>query len=182
MIFEVFTLIEFSMESTKKESLFLHLYDSYINDLYAYGKALGVLHEDLQDIIHDVFLHIMDHYAGLNICDKQVKFYLLRCLKNKVISNARRNVDFYSMENLNDYDFPIHVTGLDLLINKEERTKLLNRIEMMLQCLTARQREAIYLRYMQELSYEEIAGMLHITEKGSRKLVSRAMVELKNAI
>ena len=35
----------------------------------------------------------------------------------------------------------------------------------MLQCLTARQREAIYLRYMQELSYEEIAEMLHITER-----------------
>ena len=72
------------------------------------------------------------------------------------------------------------MTGLDLLINKEERTKLMNRIEKMLQCLTARQREAIYLRYMQELSYEEIAEMLHITEKGSRKLVSRAMIELKN--
>ena len=169
------------MESTKKESLFLYLYDSYVDDLYAYGKALGVLHEDLQDIIHDVFLHIMDHYTGLNICDnKQVKFYLLKCLKNKVVSNARKNMEIYNIENLNDSDFPIYVTGLDLLINKEERTKLMNRIEKMLQCLTPRQREAIYLRYMQELSYEEIAEMLHITEKGSRKLVSRAMIELKN--
>ena len=82
------------MESTKKESLFLYLYDSYVNDLYAYGKALGVSHEDLQDIIHDVFLNIMDHYAGLNICEnKQVKFYLLKCLKNKVVSNARKRQD-----------------------------------------------------------------------------------------
>ena len=169
------------MESTKKESLFLYLYDSYVNDLYAYGKALGVSHEDLQDIIHDVFLNIMDHYAGLNICEnKQVKFYLLKCLKNKVVSNARKNMETYNIENLNESDFPIHVTGLDLLINKEERKNVLNRIEKMLQCLTARQREAIYLRYMQELSYEEIAEMLHITEKGSRKLVSRAMIELKN--
>lgn len=168
------------MENTRKESLFLYLYSSYVNDLYAYGKALGILREDLQDIIHDVFLHIMDHYAELNICDKQMKFYLLRCLKNKVVSNARKTMEIYGIENLNEYDFPIHVTGLDLLINKEERTKLMNRIEKMLQCLTARQREAIYLRYMQELSYEEIAEMLHITEKGSRKLVSRAMIELKN--
>lgn len=168
------------MENASKESLFLYLYETYVNDLYAYGKALGILHEDLQDIIHDVFLHIMDHYAGLNICDKEVKFYLLRCLKNKVVSNARKNTESCGMENLNEYDFAIHVTGLDLLINKEERMRLLNRIEKMLQCLTARQREAIYLRYMQELSYEEIAEMLHITEKGSRKLVSRAMIELKN--
>ena len=169
------------MESTKKESLFLYLYDSYVNDLYAYGKALGVSHEDLQDIIHDVFLHIMDHYTGLNICDnKQVKFYLLKCLKNKVVSNARKNMEIFNIENLNDSEFPIHVTGLDLLINKEERTKLLNWIAKMLQRLTARQREAIYLRYMQELSYEEIAEILHITEKGSRKLVSRAMIELRS--
>ncbi len=33
----------------------------------------------------------------------------------------RKNMETYNIENLNESDFPIHVTGLDLLINKEER-------------------------------------------------------------
>lgn len=164
----------------ERESIFLYLYNEHVNDLYAYGKALGVPHEDLQDVIHDVFLHIMNHYEGLNMCNGNIKFYLLRCLKNKIISNARTKVKACGIENVNEYDFSLHVTGLDLLIDKEERIKLLTRIKEMLYCLTSRQREAIYLRYMQELSYEEIAEILNITAKGSRKLVSRAMIELKN--
>lgn len=168
------------MEGIELERLFNHLYNTYIDDLYAYGKALGVSREDLQDVIHDVFLHMIDHYESLKFNDENIKYYLLKCLKNKVISNARQHKDICDMAYVNEYDFPIRVTGLDLLIDKEERTSLIIRLESMLQQLTARQREAIYLRYMQELSYEEVADILNITAKGSRKLVSRAIIELKN--
>lgn len=168
------------MENTELEVIFSHLYNSYIDDLYAYGKALGVRSEDLQDVIHDVFLHVIDHYDNLNFYDDNVKYYLLKSMKNKIVSNMRQQKDAHNIESVNEYDFPIHVTGLDILIDKEEQTSLTSRIESMLKHLTSRQREAIYLRYMQELSYQEIAGLLNITEKGSRKLVSRAIIELKS--
>ena len=159
--------------------LFGELYNMYINDLYAYGRALGVSYESLQDAIHDVFLNVIDHYDNLRL-DENVKYYLLKSLKNRIISNARRKVEYDDIDVANDTDFSIEVSGLEILIEKEERDRILYRVNKMLDSLTARQREAIYLRYMQELSYSEIAEILNITEKGARKLVSRAIIDLRD--
>ncbi len=49
----------------------------------------------------------------------------------------------------------------------------------MLCSLTGRQREAIYLRYMQELEYDEIAVLLNLTTKGTRKLIYRAIERMR---
>lgn len=161
------------------DKLFAQLYNTYIDDLYAYGKALGVSYENLQDAIHDVFLSVIDHYNYLRL-DENIKYYLLKSLKNKIISNARKKVEYDDISYADEYNFSIKVTGLEILIEEEERNRLVNTIEKMLNLLTPRQREAIYLRYMQELSYEEIAKVLNITEKGARKLVSRAVIELRD--
>ncbi len=49
----------------------------------------------------------------------------------------------------------------------------------MLQSLTARQREIVYLRYIQEYDYPQIADILNISIHGCRKLLSKAMETLR---
>lgn len=159
---------------------FSQLYSTYVNELYSYGRALGMCNEDLEDAIHDVFLHLIDRQKQLRLEIDSIKFYLFRCLRNRMISDRRKSKNLENMDELDDYSFSIKVTSLDSLIEEEEKDILSNRIELILQSLTNRQREAIYLRYMQELSYEEIASMLDITEKGVRKLVSRAIDKVRD--
>ena len=57
--------------------------------------------------------------------------------------------------------------------------EIAEQIENMLCSLTGRQREAIYLRYMQELEYDEIAVLLNLTTKGTRKLIYRAIERMR---
>ncbi|MDD4632380.1 MAG: sigma factor-like helix-turn-helix DNA-binding protein, partial [Proteiniphilum sp.] len=45
--------------------------------------------------------------------------------------------------------------------------------------LTDRQREIIYLRYVQEYDYKQIAELLQISVHGCRKLVSKAILSLR---
>ena len=161
------------------KSLFNTLYVNYAKDLYIYGRSLGVSHEDLQDVIHDVFLHVMERYEQLDLECKNIKLYLKEGVKNKIISNYRKQKEFSSIENVNEYRFSTRVTELEIIIKKEEHLSLTSRMKLLFQNLTERQREALFLRYMQEMSYEDIANQLRITEKGSRKLVSRAIIELR---
>jgi RNA polymerase sigma factor (sigma-70 family) len=49
-----------------------------------------------------------------------------------------------------------------------------------LETLTARQKEAIYFKYYENLSYRQIAAVLNITTKATYKLVSRAISELRS--
>jgi len=49
-----------------------------------------------------------------------------------------------------------------------------------LEQLTGKQKEVIFLRYFEELSYEEISAMTNISVKGLYKLNNRAMEALKD--
>ena len=161
--------------------LYTKIYNKYVNELYSYGKSLGVSHEDMEDLIHDVFFNIIARHDKIDLESNHVKFFLFRCLKNKFISNKRKEKDIRSLtfEDSEDYNFSLEITSIDALIVQEEELELKIRVDKILKSLTNRQREAIYLRYMQELSYEEIAEMLNVTEKGARKLISRAMSRVR---
>lgn len=153
------------------------LYEKYIDQMYSYGRALGVDEDALFDLIHDVFLHLFEHKNEIPP-GKHEKYYLFRCLKNRLISIQRKEVYFEEMIETEDYPFNITVSGLEY-IEEEERAEITTQIEEMLKCLTGRQREAIYLRFMQELEYDQIAVLLGLTTKGTRKLVYRALDRIR---
>lgn len=146
--------------------------------MYAYGKSLGVDDAVLYDLIHDIFLHLFEHQNEINK-GEQEKFYLLRSLKNRFISQKRKEMDWEELTEADDYHFEISLSGLDLIEEEEERKAITQQIDTMLECLTGRQREAIYLHYMQELGYSEVAEILGLTPKGTRKLIYRAIDRIR---
>jgi RNA polymerase sigma factor (sigma-70 family) len=75
--------------------------------------------------------------------------------------------------------FVVEVDLLDELIDREQAAMRVQIVKSLLNTLTDRQREAIYLRYMQKLSYDEIADMLGLTQKGARKLVARGIEHMR---
>ena len=66
------------------------------------------------------------------------------------------------------------------MISEEETQKLKKIVEDLLKELTPRQREAIYLRYMQEMDYEDIAVLLNMNVNSARRLVSRGIDSLRD--
>ncbi len=155
------------------------LYEMYMREMFAYGMAFGIDKETILDAIHDVFLHIIEQENEINE-QSNAKFYLLCSLKNRLFSIKRKEISFENIEEADDYNFSIAVSGLeDVIEEEEERIRLTAQIEDMLSELTSRQREVVYLRYMQGLSYEEIASLLQITPKAVRKLNYRALERIK---
>lgn len=161
-----------------KQSDYKALYEKYIGQMYSYGRALGVDEDILYDLIHDVFLHFFEHQNEISEGEHE-KYYLLRCLKNRYISQKRKDVDYEELLISDDYNFRISISGLELIEEEEDRKEITEQIENMMQCLTGRQREAIYLHFMQELEYDEIAVLLGLTTKGTRKLIYRAIDRIR---
>lgn len=166
------------MRKKREDDICAWLYETYVNELFSYGTAFGVSRIVLQDAIQDVFLHFVENKSLLSHVEN-VKFYLFRSLKNRLISTGRNNRFFETIDDKLDYAFSLKVTLDDELIKKEEQEQLIKRVEKILTCLTNRQREAIYLRYIQELTYDEIGELLSMTPKASRKLVSRALIRIR---
>ncbi len=160
------------------EWAFASLYNQYADLLLSYGTGLGFNREDIEDAIQEVFCNLYlkhQHIAEI----RNLKFYLLRALKNTLL-NIVRNIPGLQEADVEELDFHAQVDVTDGLINEEERENLKQKVELYLNSLTSRQREAIYLRYMEELEYEEIASLMDMTIPSVRNLVFRAIKQLRD--
>lgn len=157
------------------------LYNQFVDDLFTYGQYLGFEKEVVRDAIHDVFLKL--HAERKFLTDvKNTKFYLFRSLKNRLIDIHKYKREFVTLEGDDsslELPFMISVNVEDSFIENEEGQQIKSQIEEMLNSLTDRQREVIYLRYVQEYDYDQIAQLLGISVHGCRKLVSRAIISLR---
>jgi RNA polymerase sigma factor (sigma-70 family) len=80
---------------------------------------------------------------------------------------------------LQETPFNIQITIEDRLIDKEDQQQIKDQLSEMLDSLTERQREVVYLRYVQEYDYTQISELLNISVHGCRKLISKAMQNLR---
>src|SRR5690606_21326032 len=67
------------------------------------------------------------------------------------------------------------------IIRKEKETELTNLLSKEMERLPGRQREILYLRYIREMSYQDIAGTMNISVATSRTLVYRAVRQLRKS-
>lgn len=156
------------------------LYNKYVKDLFSYGISLGFPREICMDAIHDVFCKLY-YLKDENIATiKNVKHYLFASLKNRLLDIYKKNKNLNIAEDLGEMPFEIEVSVLDAMIDEEDRDLIIKKVESLMNCLTERQKEAIYLRYIQEMDYEEIASLLNMTTKSSRMLVFRAMEKMRD--
>lgn len=156
-----------------------YFYTFFLNDLYAYGVSLGGDKDIVKDAIQDIFIKI--HLGNKNFESiDHLKFFLLKSLKNTLYNiYSSRRVSGTTSITEDVLDFSITTTILDTIINEEDQIEIQHKIDSLLSKLTSRQKEAIYLRFIQEMEYEEIAGILNITQHGARKLISRSMKRLR---
>ncbi len=166
-----------------KETISSYLYRKHVNDLFSYGVSMGGFSDQIcMDAIHDVFCVLYANDKKLEDI-LNVKHYLFISLKNRLIDIYRSSRKINMLEKIEDFPFVIEVSILDSIIADDEHAILKANVEKLMEQLTDRQREAIYLRYMQELSYEDIAPpLLDMTPESVRKLVYRGIEKMRTHV
>ena len=156
---------------------FIALYKFYYQDLYAYGVSLGFNTEDVKDAIQEVYLKL---YFTERLCidEKKIKFYLLRSVRNQLIDWERTKKDTSSIEE-EERSFKLSVSVEESFISDEEDLLLKKRVNRILDLLTDHQREIVYLHFIEEMPYEEIAVMLDMKIQTVRGQVFKAMEKLR---
>ena len=156
---------------------FIALYKFYYQDLYAYGVSLGFNTEDVKDAIQEVYLKL---YFNERLCidEKKIKFYLLRSVRNQLIDWEHTKKDTSSIEE-EERSFKLSVSVEESFISDEEDLLLKKRVNRILDLLTDHQREIVYLHFIEEMPYEEIAVMLDMKIQTVRGQVFKAMEKLR---
>jgi RNA polymerase sigma factor (sigma-70 family) len=153
------------------------IYKRYYESLYAYGISMGMKKETVKDAIQEVFLKLYFN-TTFNVSDNNLKFYLLKSVRNQLLDMVKLKKDTEDVSK-HGSSFTLDVTIEDELINNEEYLQIKQLVNKALSQLTERQKEIIYLRYVEEIEYAEIARLMNIKVQSVRNIVFKAMEKLK---
>jgi RNA polymerase sigma-70 factor (ECF subfamily) len=155
------------------------LYALYINDLLNYGNKLTSETALLKDCIHDVFIEIWKYHETIADAGSP-KFYLFKSLRNKIVKATAAVPVFISNKHADDLFETVGAETSDyLLLQSEEELAQVALLKTLLNKLTVRQREAIYLHFYHNLSYEEMAHLMNMNYQSVLNLIQRALKILR---
>jgi RNA polymerase sigma factor (sigma-70 family) len=156
------------------------LYRLYVNRLYDYARRFGAPEAMAYDCLHDLFVEMWVKRSQLGQA-AQPEFYLIRALRNRLLRKMEQEKKTIHPEN-DAYAFeivpPADISFMDAQQEDAQQEKLQNA----LLALTDRQREAIYLRFYQDLDYETIATTLQMEQQSAYNLVFRALQMLRKTL
>lgn len=163
------------------EEQFIAYYQEYAPNIFKYCYFRVHSKEDAEDLAAKVFTKTWDYLAHGNTIDR-MRAFLYRSAHNAI-------VDFYKTSK-KDQEVSIHTFGEDTIdipddtsFVKDAETKMLvQNIKQQLHELPDAYREIIILRYLDELSIEEIAKVTEMTENNVSVKLHRAVEKLKSIV
>ncbi|GJM64478.1 hypothetical protein PEDI_50300 [Persicobacter diffluens] len=136
----------------------------------------------VEDAIHDLFLDLWKYKEKLSDTTS-VQFYLFRSLRRKIVKNDQ----LADRKKIFDYDLSLDQAFESLnvqekIIADESRDEHIQSLKSEMNGLSARQYEALILKFYNNFSYEEIAQVMEVNEQSARNLVTRGLDKLKTVM
>ena len=167
-------------ESVKKgnELAFSSLFKKFVNRLFNYGMHFFSDSDLVKDCIQELFSSIWIKRETLSEV-VHVKFYLYKSFRNlllaKISANKTTVLPNFWEEDCGDIDESIETKW----IQEEEAVENLKFLQNAVQMLTRRQREAVILRFYNNLGSKEIAEVMGISVESVHNLISKAILLLR---
>jgi RNA polymerase sigma factor (sigma-70 family) len=152
-----------------------YFYTKYLKSLYNYG--LKISHDSglVEDCIQDLFIGFWNSRTRLSDVIN-VKSYLYKSLR----TNIFYKLSILSRTPLKDIDsFNFTLSHKSHYITQRINSDISDKIKQFVNTLSAKQKEAIFLIYFEELSYEEAAAVMDLKIKSVYNLIHLAIAKLR---
>ena len=150
-------------------------YKNYFRKFCNYGRKFTADLLLIEDSIQEVFLDIWLKQDKLLTIASPPAYFLtsFRYTLLRKMEQASRTIQTNDFgENCLFFLEPAAVESFHKEGNK--------KIQTALQSLTSRQKEAVFLRFYEELSYEDVAAVMNITVKACYKIIARSLASLRD--
>ena len=154
------------------ELAFSVLFERYYRSLINYGNSLSSYPERVQDCVQDVFVNLWLYRNTLSD-NVVIKAYLLSSVRKRIARLHERDTIFRQTAPLDAVQFSLDFSIEDQLIADEETSAQVSQLNRLINALPPRQKEALYLRYHQGLTIEQIGEMLDINHQSVSNLLHR---------
>lgn len=156
-----------------------HLYYSYADKLFRYGKKFSSDDDLVKDTIQDLFYDLIRTRDTLGSTD-HIYFYLIKAFRRRLLQSRM------GKKNLRLSEQEVDVRSLNIVysiedewIQKESLTQKEEIVRRGLSGLTPKQREILYYKFTCEFGYDQICEIMSIKYDSARKMVFRSLKTLR---
>lgn len=161
------------------EQAFRELYQAHVRHLLNYGLRLSGSLSVVEDCIQDLFAELWQYRKTL-MQPASIRFYLLKGLRNRLNARYRKDIPYASGWDTDpELPFPVEPSTEQRLIELDMDNELQERVRRAMASLSPRQREILYLRYFNDLTYEQICDVTGINYQTARSQVYQALKTLR---
>ena len=158
------------------------LFSHYAKCLISYGMKICKDEELVKDSIQEVFLQLIQKRHKLKQKDT-IKGLIYRLLRNQIIDEIKRINRGKRIDNLifiTESDFEMDVEHHHIRFEEEfiRNSKLTSALDQ----LSAHQKEAMFLKYSDSCSYEQISETMGINIASARTLIYRTLKQMKSLL
>jgi RNA polymerase sigma factor (sigma-70 family) len=151
-------------------------YTKYFDTLYNYGRKITKDCGLTEDSIQDLFMELWNTKERLGEVSN-VKYYLFKALRRKIIYK----LSLLSRLPASDIDsFEIELSHKSHYLSEQINHDIREKMAQMVNTLSAKQKESIFLIYYEELSYEEAALIMELKVKTVYNLIHLAISKLRH--
>jgi RNA polymerase sigma factor (sigma-70 family) len=154
---------------------FSSLFKSYYNALYQYAHRQCGEKEPAHECVQQLFYQLW--VGRKNISEvSNIKAYLFKSLRTSLQKEKKYHQRFLHLEPTTQ---PITFSPEEIMVDDETQDIRKKKIADSLNMLPARQREIVYLKYYENLSYQQIAEVLGMNYQSVVNSVFRAIQRLR---
>lgn len=159
------------------DSAFAKIYTLNVDAMLDYGLHFTPLRDQIKDAIQDVFVTLYNKRNNLGNVEN-VRLYLLISLKNCLFSLFNKDKHHYHIDTMEPV-FTLENSVEDTYIGLEMENEQDRHIKQMLNLLSPRQREVIYYRYTEGMSFSEICELMQMNTQSVRNLLHRSITKIR---
>lgn len=154
------------------------IYKAFYPDLFVYARKLANDSNLAEDAVQDTFLYLWQNKNNIGVIES-IKFYLIRSVRNTCLLLIKKKNKLGSLEDAAaNLSLIIHPSELKL---KDEQVELNIQLKKSLENLSPRQSEIIFLKFYNNLDYEEISEVLDINYQSVVNHVHKAIQKLRKS-
>lgn len=155
------------------------LFNEHYDSLYHYGVKLFPDEEMVKDCVQNLFVKIWTSRTRL-MAVESVRPYLLKALRrhigDQVVAMRRRR----TFQEEDGEGFQIMFSHEDFLIANQISAEQSLMLSASLNRLSARQKEAVFLKFYEGLDYEKIAEVMMLNIQSVRNLIHQGLKNIKH--
>ena len=156
------------------------IYRYYYPRVYNYGRKFTTDAALVEDCCQEIFTSFWHNRHKLDKIHA-LRSYLFVSFRNCLVKALRKSSQLSALYVAEEIPFYTEITIEQLMISAEKMYEHRIQLDKAMEQLTERQKEAVYFKFYENMSYDEIASVLEISVKAAYKLISRAVLVLRTS-